>query len=103
MKLYRITHTEILAHPVVRLTFDDGFAGFVDFSNLIGKGPASLPLADPVFFKTMQIGERGRSLDWIGPDGNGIDFCADALRIKAEEALVQARALKYARRSVAAE
>lgn len=103
MKLTRITHTEILAHPVVRVTFDDGVAGDVDFSNLIGKGPASLPLADPAFFKTMQIGEHGRSLDWIGPDGNGIEFCADALRIKAEEALVQARAVKYARRGVAAE
>jgi hypothetical protein len=92
---YKIAAAEKPRHPVLRLTFDDGFAGEVDFSSTIAKGGIFAFLADPAAFATVQIGERGRSLVWLDPKGEEVDFCADAVRFQAEEQVVRERAARY--------
>jgi len=104
MKLYKITKVEVPRHPVVRLTYDDGFSGEVDFADTVSRGGVMAGLADPALFRQVQIGEDGRSLGWINPEGEEVDFCADALRFKAEEQVVRERAERYeASRTAAAE
>jgi hypothetical protein len=48
------------------------------FGHLIGKGVMAA-LADPTVFAAVNVGERGRSLEWPGE----IDFCADVLWFEA--------------------
>ena len=80
----RIVAVEVLEFPVVKLTYSDGFTAVLDFSEKISWGEAMLPLRDPEVFKTAHVGSGGASLEWIGPGGEEIDFCADALRLEAE-------------------
>lgn len=94
MKLYRIVDVSVPRYPIVRLTFDDGFSGDVDFADTIAGGEAMMPLRDPTVFKQVAIKEDGRALGWGGEDG-GLDFCTDALRFQAEEAVVRERAARY--------
>ena len=80
----RILAVEVPAFPIVRLTFADGYQASLDFGRRIERGPAFAPLKDPDFFMTAHPGSGGASLEWIGPDGTEIDFCADSLRMEAE-------------------
>jgi hypothetical protein len=104
MKRYKISKVEVPRHAVVRLTYDDGFSGEVDFADTLSRGGVMECLADPALFRRAQIGEGGRSLGWVNPEGEVVDFCADALRFKAEEQVVRERAERYeASRTAAAE
>jgi hypothetical protein len=60
------------------------YSGELDFWPYIEWGEAVAPLKNPALFSTAHVGSRGRSLEWIGPDGIEIDFCADALRMDLE-------------------
>jgi hypothetical protein len=102
MRFYKIAAVAAPRYPVLRLTFDDGFAGEVDFSGTIAEGGVMTALRDPDFFAKVQIGERGRSIGWLTEDGDELDFCADALRFQAEEQVVRKRAARYAARKNAA-
>lgn len=73
-----------MSFPVLKLTFSDGFTVIMDFSEKIRRGDAMLPLRNPEVLRTAHVGSGGASLDWIGPDGEEFDFCADALRLDAE-------------------
>jgi hypothetical protein len=95
MKFYKIVRATIPRYPVVRLIFDDGFAGEVDFAEMIAGGGVMTLLGDPAAFAQVKIGEGGRSLGWIDAVGNDVDFCADALRFQAEEQVVRERAARY--------
>ncbi len=44
----------------------------------------SLERALAKVFETAHVASDGSSLEWIGPQGEEIDFCADALRLEAE-------------------
>ena len=102
MKLYKIVDVSVPRYPVVRLTFDDGFSGDVDFADTLAGSKAMMPLRDPAVFKQVAIKEDGRALGW--GDGDELDFCADALRFQAEETVVRERAAQYeAARQTAAE
>jgi hypothetical protein len=102
MKLYKIVDVSVPHYPVVRLAFDDGFSGDVDFADAIGGGEMTMPLRDPAVFKQVTIREGGRAVGW--GDGDDLNFCADALRFQAEEAVVRERAARYeAARQTAAE
>ena len=104
MKLYKISKVEVPRYPVLRLTYDDGFSGEVDFSETIARGGVMTLLTDPAAFGDVKIGEGGRSLGWVDAKGDDVDFCADALRFKAEEQVVRERAERYASgRTAAAE
>jgi hypothetical protein len=58
----------------VTVTWANGETTRKSFRHLIGKGVFAA-LTDPKAFARVQVGERGRSLEWPGE----IDFCADAL------------------------
>jgi hypothetical protein len=104
MKLYKIVDVSVPRYPVVRLTFDDGFSGDVDFGETIAQGGAMTLLRDSAVFKDVGIRDGGRALGWGDEDGGDLDFCADALRFQAEEAIVRERAARYeAARQTAAE
>jgi Protein of unknown function (DUF2442) len=92
----RIRKVEPLPDFVLRLTFDDGWSGTVDFAPVIAKGGMFTFMGDPAAFATVQIGERGRSLLWIDPKGEEVDFCADALRMQAETRAVEEMAARAA-------
>src|SRR5438105_2294692 len=102
MKLYKIRHVDVPRYPILRLTFDDGFAGDVDFSETIAGGGVMTLLGDPAVFTRVKIGDGGRSLGWVDTHGEDVDFCADALRFKAEEQVVRERAARYAANKTAA-
>jgi len=80
----RIVAVEVPKFPVVKLTYADGFTAIMDFSEKISWGDAVQPLRDPELFKTAHVGSGGASLEWVAPNGEEIDFCADALRLEAE-------------------
>jgi len=58
------------------LTFDDGTAGTVDLSSLVGKG-AFACWNDPAAFAQVRVGSSGELL-W----GDRVDLCPDALYLK---------------------
>ncbi len=104
MKFYKIVDVSVPRYPVLRLTFNDGFVGDVDFTDVIGRGGVMALLRDLSVFSRVEIGEHGRSLGWVDEHGDDIDFCADALRFQAEETVVRERAARFeAARQTAAE
>jgi hypothetical protein len=85
MKLgQRLTSVEVPRFPIVRLTYSDGLSAELDFSEKIAWGEATAPLRDTALFRPAHLGSEGSSLEWVGPLGEEIDFCADALRFEAE-------------------
>lgn len=92
----RIRNVEALPDFVLRLTFEDGWSGTVDFAPIIAKGGIFAFMGDRTTFATVQIGEKGRSLVWIDPEGEEVDFCADALRMQAETRAVEEMAARAA-------
>jgi hypothetical protein len=80
---YRIKSVEVVRHPVLRVTFDDGLAGEYDLSEMIAEGPAFARLKDEA--------------------GHEIDFCPDATRIRIETQKVNELADQYRMRRSAAE
>jgi hypothetical protein len=80
----RISRVDVLPGFRVRLTYSDGFVGELDFWPYIEWGAAMVPLKDPGLFATAHVGSGGSSLEWIGPDGDEIDFDADGLRMDLE-------------------
>ena len=77
----RIVRADIVATPVLRVTFDDGETRVVDFSNVAARSRWFRTLTVPTTFETVEIINNGRALQWI----TGADYCADALRILADE------------------
>jgi Protein of unknown function (DUF2442) len=80
----RIVSVEVTDPPVVVLTFTDGHKATFNLQRLLDAGKVFRPLRDPEFFHTAHAGSGGASLEWITPDGEEIDLCADALRMEAE-------------------
>ncbi len=70
----KIIEINVLDHYRVRICFDDGVEGEVDFSPHVGKGVFA-PWTDYAFFRQASIGEHRQTLIWPGD----LDFCADAL------------------------
>jgi hypothetical protein len=94
---YRIKSVEAVRYPVLRVTFDDGFAGEYDLSEFIRSGTMFAPLADQRYFEQVEVGEYGHTFGWNLADiGNEIDFCPDATRIRLETQAVEELAKQYA-------
>lgn len=72
----RILKAKALAGYRLALEFDDGVAGTVDVSDLVGKGVFAL-WCDAREFERAEIGSCGE-LTWRGR----VDLCPDALYIK---------------------
>jgi hypothetical protein len=67
------------AENCLTLQYRDGERITVDFKKVIDRGGVFAKLADPMFFRQVAVGPRGRSIEWPG----GLDFCADALWFEA--------------------
>lgn len=81
--LIRIVRVEVISTPVLRVSFDDGAVRDVDFSEAVARSKWFHTLAVPTTFETVEVVNNGRALQWI----TGTDYCADALRILADEQL----------------
>ena len=81
--LIRLVRIDVLNTPVLRVTFDDGAVRDVDFSPVIARSKWFHTLGVPTTFEDVEIVNNGRALQWV----TGADFCADALRIMADEQL----------------
>ena len=79
-----IVSVDASSPPVVVLTFADGYKATFNFQGLPDEGEVFAPLRDPALFWTAHPGSGGGSLEWITPEGDEIDLCADALRMEAE-------------------
>jgi hypothetical protein len=101
---YRIKSAEAVRYPVLRITFDDGFSGEYDMSELIATGPVFAPLKDETYFNTVAVAPHGHSFGWnLDEMGQEIDFCPDATRIRIETQVVEELAARYRARRSAAE
>jgi hypothetical protein len=81
----KLVAVEIPRFPLVKLTYSDGFEAVLDFAEKNSWGDAMAPLRDPAVFQSAHVGSDGISLEWIAPDGNEIDFCAEARAQNAAE------------------
>jgi hypothetical protein len=77
--LRRIVAVEAEPGCRLRIVYDSGETITVDFTPVIRKGGVFAQLADPVVFRQVCVDPRGRSVRWPGD----IDFCADAVWLKA--------------------
>jgi hypothetical protein len=96
--MYRITAVEPVRHPVLKITYEDGYSGEYDLSGFISRAPLFERLNDPEYFRTVTLGDQGRSFGWsLEEIGEEIDFCPDATRITLETQDVQAMANEFER------
>ena len=77
----RIKSAEVVRTPVLRVLFDDGVEREIDFSPVIERSRWFRTLSIPTTFETVEVIHNGRALQWV----TGADYCADALRILADE------------------
>ena len=83
-KLPRIETVELVIHGVLKIVFQDGYAGVVDLRPLIAKGMIFTWLQKPDNFSAFQVEEYGHALSWFDADGYEIDLSADGLRRDCE-------------------
>ncbi|MCJ2138856.1 DUF2442 domain-containing protein [Methylobacterium sp. E-066] len=103
MTSHRIAFVEPLQYPTLRVTFDDGIAGILDLSDSIATGAIFAPLRDEAYFRTVAVGDQGRTFGWnLDAVGHEIDFCPDATRIRIETQIVEDLASRYASAHAAA-
>ena len=103
MKTHRIASVEPLQYPTLRVTFDDGIAGILDLPDLIPDGAIFAPLKDGAYFRTVAVGDGGRTFGWnLEAVGHESDFCPDATRIRIETQIVEDLASRYGSAQVAA-
>lgn len=102
--MYKLKAVEVVRHPVLHLTFEDGLAGEIDLSADIARGPALEPLKDVAFFQTARMTDDGYAYGWRLDDLNHeIDFSADAARADIELAIVKQLAAGHRAHKTAAE
>ena len=89
---YNIASAIPLGARRIRLRYRDGFEGDISVARFIEAGGVFSFLRDPAQFSKVLIGEDGRWLYWVDPEGDEVDLCADALRYEAEERAVDAMA-----------
>ncbi len=91
----RIPSAEAVLPGVLKLTWNDGYAGIVDLRGRIAEGQVFAPIRNAEYFKTVRVSSYGHSIYW-GEEGNEeVDFGCDRLREIAED---QAALLAHAGR-----
>ena len=66
--------------------------------------PIFAPLKDEGYFRKVAVAEHGHSFGWnLDQEGEEIDFCPDATRIRIETQIVEELASRYRARRSAAE
>ena len=74
-----ITTVRVEPNFKLSLTYSDGRTIVSDIQALIKRGGVFAKLSDPKLFAQVQIGNKGRSIQWSGE----IDLCADALWLES--------------------
>jgi hypothetical protein len=93
-EIVRMRSVEPVLYGVVKIVWQDGYAGVVDLRPVIAVGDMFAFLRDaPERFQTVALDEFGHSIRWIDDAGDEVDFGSDALRRRAER---QAEILRLA-------
>ena len=85
LKMPRIMAAEPVIHGVLKIQWDDCYAGIVDLRPVIARGRIVIYLQEPENFAKLKIGEFGHGIVWVNDAGEEIDFGADSLRQRAEK------------------
>jgi len=80
----RIVAAGSVIHGVLKIQWDDGYAGIVDLRPVIARGRIFTYMQEPENFQKLKIGECGHGIVWVN-EGEEIDFGADSLRQRAEK------------------
>ena len=83
-QLLDITAVEIVGEHRLRLTFEDGTVGDVDFSGRQWRGVLE-PLADPAYFARVRVDPDAGTIAWP----NGVDLAPEPLYEEARRNLVE--------------
>jgi len=83
-EISRIVAAEAVIHGVLKIQWDDGYAGIVDLRPVIARGKIFAYLQKLENFEKLTIGEYGHGIVWLNDEGEEIDFGADSLRQRAE-------------------
>ena len=79
---------------VVKIVWNDGFAGIVDLRPILAKGGMlNFLRVNPARFDDLKFEDYGHRIFWLDDDSNEIDFGSESLRQRAER---QARLLHLA-------
>jgi hypothetical protein len=81
----RIVAAEPVIHGVIKIQWNDGYAGVVDLRPVIARGKVFAYLQEPGNFAKLRIGEYGHGIVWVNDAGEEIDFGSDSLRQRAEK------------------
>jgi hypothetical protein len=73
--LHDVTAVEVIGEYRLRLTFDDGTVGDVDFTGREWHGVMVEPLRDPAFFAQVFVDHDGGTIAWP----NGLDMAPEPL------------------------
>jgi hypothetical protein len=76
MELVHVTEVQYLGGHRLRLRFEDGASGELDFSREDWKGVFE-PLSDPGYFKTVELDEELGTIVWP----NGADIAPETLHM----------------------
>jgi hypothetical protein len=79
----RIASAEPVIHGVLKIEWDDRYAGIVDLRPVIARRKVFTYLQDPDNFRKVRVGEHGHGIYWVNEQGEEIDFGADSLRQRA--------------------
>jgi len=91
-ELPRIVVAEPVIHGVLKIQWNDGYAGVVDLRPVIARGKIFTYLQRPENFEKFEIGEYGHGIIWTNENGEEIDFGTDSLRQRAEQQAERNRA-----------
>ena len=80
----RLLGVEVLRANVLRTSWTDGAVRDVDLSARMKESAFLKMLAIPEVFRDFEVEEGGHGIRWV----NGVDFCADAIRIWGDEQLI---------------
>jgi hypothetical protein len=83
--ILHISSVEVVAHGILKITWDDNYTGLVDLRPIIARGKVFTPLQEPDYFKTVCLQRYGHSIYWGQEDNEEVDFGCDRLREIAEE------------------
>jgi hypothetical protein len=73
-QLVDITAVEVIGEHRLRLTFEDGIVGDVDFSDREWRGVLA-PLRDPAYFSQVRVDPESGTIAWP----NGVDLAPEPL------------------------
>jgi hypothetical protein len=81
----RIVSAEPILPGVLKIEWDDHYAGVVDLRPVIARGKVFTYLQNPENFRKVRVGEYGHAIFWTNERGEEIDFGSDSLRSRAEK------------------